>query len=114
MPKPYTSNALHLYWFKNTNKNLERRLKLWSQGQLDSRLHEGRTIQRQQLRNQPPSAGPGGDRTATLFAKLMSEGKVRGAMRLITHTDSTGPITLGKAANLNDPNSSKTVRDVLV
>ncbi|XP_064388154.1 uncharacterized protein LOC135336323, partial [Halichondria panicea] len=100
---------------KEHASHLERRLKLWSEGQLVNLLYEGRSIQKQLHRNQPPQQNQDQeDRMAKKFAKLMSEGKVRAAMRLITNTGSTGLLNLENPASPNDPNSTKTVRDVLV
>lgn len=45
------------------------------------------------------------DQTARIFAKLMMEGKVRAALRLITQSGSTGPLPLDSLANHNDPAS---------
>ncbi len=99
---------------KEHASHLERRLKLWSEGQLVNLLYEGRSIQKQLHRNQPPQQNQDQeDRMAKKFAKLMSEGKVR-AKRLITNTGSTGLLNQENPASPNDPNSTKTVPDVLV
>ena len=93
--------------------HLERRLKLWMEGKLDDLLHEGRTIQ-QQLTKSQQSQQKSDDRTARLFAKLMMEGKVRAAIRVVTETKGSGPLPLNNLANHDDPNSTQTVRDILL
>lgn len=62
--------------------HLKRRLQQWSDGELESLTKEGRNIQHQftqQPQNRPTSV----QKTAQIFAKLMMEGKVRAAPRLI-------------------------------
>ena len=71
-------------------------------------MHEGRTIQRQLTRNlqrQRKSV----DATARIFSKLMMEGKVRAALRLVTQTNGCGSLPLNNLANSNDPTSAQTV-----
>ena len=92
--------------------HLERRLKLWSEGKLNNLVHEGHTIQRQLARSQQSRQND--DQTARLFAKLMMEGKVRAALRLVTQANGSGPLRLNKLANPNDRSSTQTVRDVLL
>ena len=87
--------------------HLERRLKLLLEGKLDDLMHEGRTIQRQLTRSQQNNNN--NDRTARLFAKLMMEGKVRAALRLVTQASGSGPLPLNNLANPNDPTSTQTV-----
>ncbi len=98
---------------KEHTSHLERRLKLWTEGKLDDLLHEGDTIQQKLIYHQS-SRHKGEDQTARIFSKLMMEGKVRAALRLITQTGSTGPLPLDSLANDKDPTSTKTVREVLV
>ena len=93
--------------------HLERRLKLWMDGKLDDLVHEGHTIQ-QQLTQSQQSQRKDDDRTARLFAKLMMNGKVRAALRLVTQANGSGPLPLNSIANPNDPTSTQTVRDVLL
>ena len=97
---------------KEHTLHLESRLKLWLEGKLDDLVHEGRTIQRQltrSLRKQQKSD----DGTARIFSKLMMEGKVRAALRLVTQTNGCGSLPLNNIVNSNDPTSAQTVRDVL-
>ena len=94
------------------NAHLERRLQLWVEGKLEELLHEGRTIQQEFKRNRQ-SKQRDNDQTARLFAKLMMEGKVRAAMRLVTQSDGSGPLPLNDPAYPDDPTNTQTVRDVL-
>ena len=78
--------------------HLERRLKAWSEGKLDDLMHECRTIQ--QLSRSQQSQQNSCDRTAKLFAKLMMEGKVRAALRLVTQSNGSGPLPLNNPDDL--------------
>ena len=70
---------------------LECRLKLWTEGDLNGLLREGRTIQRR-LPNLPRD--PKSDQQlARSFAKLMMEGKIRAALRLISRQNGGPPCT---------------------
>ena len=93
--------------------HLQRRLKLWLEGKLDDLMHEGRTIQRQLIRSKQ-SQRNNDERNARLFAKLMMEGKVRAAIRLVTQASGNGPLSLNNLANPEDPTTTQTVRDVLI
>ena len=89
--------------------HLERRLQIWGSGKLKQLLDEGRTIQRQLNRN-PPNRQ---EDTARTFAKLMMEGKVRAALRIITDNNGTGTLLLDKVVD-PDNNNAETVYDVLL
>jgi hypothetical protein len=67
--------------------HLERRLQLWRKGELKELLLEGRTIQHQINRRKSPKHQ---EDTARIFAKLMMEGEVRAALRILT--DSSGVV----------------------
>ena len=77
---------------KDHCSHLERRLKLWEKGDINSLVIEGRTIQRQRERRATPTneAKPEGQMART-FAKLMMEGKVKAALRLLAQ-DSNGGV----------------------
>ena len=74
--------------------HLDRRLQLWSKGEINALVLEGRVIQRQfnqaSRNNETQSDG----QTARKFAKLMTEGKVRGALRLIAEDETGGVLPL--------------------
>ena len=61
---------------------LERRLLSWKVGNVESLLHEGRTIQSRLPKPKPTSTDQ--ESTARAFAKLMFQGKTKAALRLIT------------------------------
>ena len=86
---------------KEHTLHLERRLKAWSEGKLDDLMHECRTIQQQLSRSQQLQQN-NCDRTAKLIAKLMMEGKVRAALRLVTQSNGSGPLPLNNLANPDD------------
>ena len=89
--------------------HLERRLQLWGNGNLRELLDEGRTIQRQLIQNPPKQQ----EDTARIFAKLMMEGKVRAALRIVTDSNGIGTLPLDKVV---EPEKEKleTVRNVLL
>ena len=71
-------------------------------------MHEGCTIQRQLTRNLQRQQ-KSDDGTARIFSKLMMEGKVRAALRLVTQTNGCGSLSLNNLANSNDPTRAQTV-----
>ena len=88
---------------------LECRLKLWTEGDLDGLLREDRTIQRR-LPNLPRD--PKSDQQlARSFAKLMMEGKVRAALRLISRQNGGPPLALDEKTEANGALMS--IRDIL-
>ena len=64
---------------KEHTLHLERRLRLWIEGDLEGLLKEGRTIQHQFTR-QHPNRSRSAQQITRRFAKLMMEGKVRAAL----------------------------------
>ena len=98
---------------KEHTSHLERRLKLWLDGKLDELLYEGRTIQQRLTQRMPPQQ-KSDDQTARTFAKLMMEGKVHAALRLVTEGNNGGPLPLHHPVNTCDPNSTHTVYDTLL
>ena len=91
---------------------LERRLETWANGDLDQLLHEGRTIQKQL--SSGPNKTPSHDaKVAQRFSKLMMEGKVKAALRLITDQERGGLLPLDSVAS-SEGTTTKTVRDILL
>ena len=87
---------------------LERRLTVWSKGDIAELLHEGKVIQRSL---NPGKRGVNDDTTtARRFSQLMMEGRIRAALRLLTKESRSGPLSLDEVV---DARSGKTVRDVL-
>ena len=76
---------------KDHAQHLERRLRHWAEVDLESLIKEGQTIQQQFIREHQ---GRPDQQTSRLFAKLMIEGKVRAALRLIQEDGSSGPLGL--------------------
>ena len=71
-----------------------RRLKLWTKGDLEGLMEEERTIQ-QQFTVQHASQPRASEQVARKFAKLMMEGKMRTALRLIAEdSNGGGPLHL--------------------
>ena len=69
--------------------HLKRRLDLWEKGDINALLVEGRTIQHQLAKSTS-----NGTKSARTFARLMMEGKVRNAVRLISEENSSGILPL--------------------
>ena len=61
---------------------IERRLKLWLRGDLTALLEEGRSIQRGLTCPRVPNDS---SNVSFSFSKLMLQGKVRAALRLLSH-----------------------------
>jgi len=72
---------------------LERRMKLWSQGNLKELMNESRTIQKQTMRPYQKEV-PSVQATARSFAKLMMQGKTKAALRLLDKESNGGPLQL--------------------
>ena len=83
---------------KDHVKCLERRLHLWFAGDMDSLVLEGRIIQ-QHLTRTAPKHHNQQDRLTRTFARLMFEGKVRAALRLLSQHDSVGVLNLDQEIN---------------
>jgi len=87
-------------------KCLERRLQQWSSGDIDELLREGRTIQ-QHLPQSDLKDHTWEERKTRAFAKLMFEGKVRAALRLLSDQASSGILSLDQELD------GTSVRDIL-
>ena len=88
---------------------LERRVKLWSQGDMESLLNEGRTIQQEVNKNRGTRERQNQD-VARSFAKQMMEGKVKAAVRSIENDSSGAQLQLNATAC---PSNPATVCEVL-
>ena len=86
---------------------LNRRLKQWIDGDINGLLDEGPVIQKRLVRQSNQLSS---DDTARVFAKLMMQGKVRAALRIISE-DNEGCLTLDSCVA---PDNPKTVRQVLL
>ena len=87
---------------------LDRRLKQWMNGDIINLLHEGHAIQ-QRLDRQHKQRSC--EHTARIFAKLMMEGKVKAALRLISEDSNGGILSLDSYVL---PDNSETVRESLL
>ena len=83
-PKPHAKSKA-----KEHSTHLERRLNLWEKGDINSLVIEGRTIQRQ-LEKRATTVYEANAEART-FAKLMMEGKVKEALRILAQ-DSNGGV----------------------
>ena len=90
---------------------LERRLTARTEGDLASLLQEGSTIHGQFLRTRGNARSK--QQIAQSFAKLMLDGRVRAALRLLTDQDTAGPISPDKLID-PDNNPGEIVRDILL
>ena len=84
---------------------LERRMKAWREGKIDLLLHEGRTIQ-SHLTTKPRTAASQTE-LSQKFAKLMFEGKVRPAIRLLTDNCGGGALNLDSIVPGNGPDGEQ-------
>ncbi len=96
---------------KEHSKHIERRLGLWKEGNLDSLMDEGQTIQTRLTRETRNRNTPT-DQLSRKFSTLMMEGKVRAALRLIAENHTGRLLHLDSTADPN--NSSESVRDSLL
>ena len=79
---------------KEHSKCLSKRLKQWESGYLDGLLCESRTIQGKLKASSKPQSE---ERLGKTFAKLMFEGRVKAAMKLLDEQDSAGFLTLSQS-----------------
>ena len=91
------------------SKHLERRLQLWSDGNFESLLDEGRTIQRQ-FALDSHNRSKIDQNLSKKFANHMMEGRVKAALRLISQDNFRGTLSLDSTINSENP---QTVRDIL-
>ena len=71
---------------------LAKRLELWKQGDIDSLMVEGRTIQNHISSSHPKSFTANNE--ARTFANLVKEGKLKAAQRLLSNDDNGKPMAL--------------------
>ena len=74
-------------------KCLERRLIDWKEGNIDTLLHEGRTIQSRFRTTSSPSNSDE-QHTSQQFVKFMKQGKLRAALRLLEQNRGSGVLSL--------------------
>ena len=92
---------------------IQRRLQLWGDCEMDKLIKEVRAIQS----HLPPSSHDNKQTksTARRFAKLMAEGKIRAATRLLDNSgDDRAGVPLGPNDTIETPEGSCTVRETLI
>ena len=95
---------------KEHSTHLDRRLKLWMNGDINGLLVEGCTIQ-QRLITRYNRSRRTPSQMAQVFAKLMMEGKVRAVLRLISEENGGGTLDLNSQVA---PDAHETVREALL
>ena len=106
LQKPHTKSKAH-----DHISCLQRRLSLWEKGDILNLLKEGKALQKSLTSSQPPTRDTADVAlTARRFSKLMMEGRVRAALKLLSDNSDTGLLRLHETV---DGTSGKTVRDVL-
>ena len=104
LPQLLLQKPSHNSRVKDHIKCLQRRMSLWDDGDIQALVVEGKAIQ-QRLRQQRNTDET--DRVTRLFAKLMRQGKVKPALRLLVKVQ-------GAPLSVHDPaGEDKTVLDVL-
>ena len=89
---------------------LQRRLNLWQKGDISNLLKEGKALQKSLVTSILPKTGTIDDAlTARKFSKMMMEGRVRAALKLLSDDSHTGLLSLDQIIDT----SGKTVRDIL-
>ncbi len=98
---------------KEHKDSLERRMKLWREGDFKALLFEGRTLQRYLKKCPPhtPISNHDPDKSGMQFAKKMFSGKVRDALRLLK--DEHGDGVLNPDDTISNGSTAMSVLDVL-
>ena len=101
---------------KEHSVHLERRLKLWQDGNIDVLLHEGRCIQKHLFSSGNQMHDP--EKTTRIFSRLMLQGKVNAALRLLSRDENGGVLSLDDLITTgigqNGEAVQQTTRDVLM
>ena len=98
---------------KDHVNQFERRLKSWAEGDIDQLLHEGCTIQRN-LTSTTSKNPKQEEQSACTFSRLLMEGKVKAALRLISDQEKGIVLPLDSLVSTTDDTPAKTVRDILL
>ena len=86
-------------------------MQFWKDGNLDDLLKEGQTIQ--QHLHKPTRDQRSEEQLARSFSKLMIEGKVRAALRLIAQQEGGAPMEIDQTASRDSNGITQTVLDIL-
>ena len=109
LQKPSTKSKAHEHL-----KCLAWHLEIWKAGDILSLLEEGRAIQSRLLVAKPRPSASNQEHTARAFAKLMFQGRVKAALRLITEQSGGGILQLDSCVSGSPNNAPLTVHDVLL
>ena len=102
-PIPSSKNKQHI-------AHLEKQLNQWNDGNIDELVREGRSIQKQLCKN--TRCRPQQQNKTRVFTKLMKNGKVNAALRLLSNQNGGGPLPLDSLVNCGNK-EEKSVRDIL-
>ena len=106
LQKPHTKSKTHVHI-----SCLQRRLSLWEKGDIWNLIKEGRALQKSLARSRPPTRDTAHHAsTSHRFSKVMMEGRVRDALKLLSDNSDSGLLSLNQVV---DEVSRKTVREVL-
>ena len=86
---------------------LDRRLKLWREGDINSLVQKERAIQSRFSRNMQKTEA----QTALIFAKLMREGKVKAVLRHVSNQSRGGILHMDSQANLNGSDNVREIQE---
>ena len=92
---------------------LKRSLELWEKGDLAKLLKEGKSIQNHLRVSSTRYDSLSDDRIARTFSKLMMEGRVRAALRLLVKDGRTGLLKLDQVIGAAEGSTGKTVKEIL-
>ena len=93
---------------------LQRRLDSWQIGDINNLVIEGRTIQHRLKQNHRHARSSKEEQTTRLFTKLMLQGKVRAALRILTNESKGGPLPIDTRLSTHPDQPITTVRDELL
>ena len=105
LQKPYNKSKPKVH-----SSCLERHLQLWTEGDIDNLLLEGRTLQSRLPKTN--TVRNGDTNLARSFSDLMFQGKTSAALHLLSQSDCRGVLHVDDPANQDDPDS-QSVLDIL-
>ena len=98
---------------KDHSKHLQRRLDLWSVGDLEALLSEGMCIQKHLSSNLSNHSSKKKPTLSLRFAQKMKKGNVQAALNLISSRNISGVMNLDDKLNMGISDGERTVRDIL-
>ena len=93
---------------------LQQRLDSWQVGDINNLIIEGRTIQHRLKQNHRHTRTNKEEQTTHLFTKLMFQGKVRAALRILTNESKGGLLAIDARLSTHPDQPIPTVRDKLL